>query len=103
MFIKWTKKHPSGFQVGAGSEVSDTFGARMVEEGFAEKVTKKSFEELPSNGSIVAKQKREADAKAKAEEKAKKAKNEPCADCAKKKNGSIDIIDETGTGEGTGE
>lgn len=49
MKVKMTKAHPSGILKGAGIEVSEKHGARLIDEGYAKKVSDKDFEELPSN------------------------------------------------------
>lgn len=93
MYIEFTKDHPSGFKKGASLEAQGSFGERMIEEGYAKEVDKKSFDKLPSNAELVRKLNKEELAKKEAEEADKLAKNEPCEECGKKKNGTIEIND----------
>lgn len=103
MYVEFIKDHPSGFKKGAPLETQGVFGERMIEEGYAREVDKKIFDKLPSNAELVRKINREEKAKKEAEEAEKLAKNEPCENCGKKKNGTIEVTDLSAQDEGTGE
>ena len=85
MYIKFIKEHPSGFMVDAGLNTSEVLGSRLVKEGYAEKVDKKAFDKLESNGVIVANKIAAAKEEALKKECEDCSENEECEDCKSSK------------------
>ena len=81
MKVKLTQTHPSGILKGAGVEVSDSLGAKLIDQGYAKEVQDKEFAELPTNNELGTALKDGIRVKAQEETKAASAKVMPCVEC----------------------